>query len=710
MSSDHQNDSINVARTEQTETRVEKAEARAKQAEVRTEQAEARTEQAKTRTEQAEVRTEQAETRTEQAKTQTEQAETRMEKAEMRTEQAEANNQQGEIAAILLAAIVESSDDAIIGKDLGSIVTTWNKGAENIFGYSAGEMVGTSILRLIPTNRHDEENYILRAIKRGKNVEHFETQRQTKDGRLIEVSITASPIKDVTGKVIGVSKVARDITGKKHAEAAWWTSELRYRTLFEHAPDGILIADPESYYLDANASMCRMLGYTRDELIGLHASDIVSQKEIQHIGPALTAINAESEYHQEWQLRRKDGSVFEAEVIATAMPDGNLLAMIRDITERKRAEAAAALLVAIVESSDDAIIGKDLRGIVTSWNVGAEKEFGYPASEMIGQSITRLIPPELREGEEKILGRIERGESVRPYETRRMRKDGSIFAVSLTLSAIKDAAGQIVGASKVVRDITDHKKAEEKIRHLNTELEQRVIERTAELEAANKELEAFSYSVSHDLRAPLRAVDGFSQAVLEDYGPQLPEEGQRYLKTIRQGAQKMGVLIDDLLTFSRLSRAPLDKQEVNTDKLVRAVLDDLSSQQERRQVELRVGELPMCAGDPALLKQVWMNLLSNALKYTQKREAAVVEIGCEAKPEGKVYFVRDNGTGFDMRYAAKLFGVFQRLHRAEDYEGTGVGLAIVQRIVHRHGGKIWADAAIDRGATFYFTLEGETML
>jgi len=235
---------------------------------------------------------------------------------------------------------------------------------------------------------------------------------------------------------------------------------------------------------------------------------------------------------------------------------------------------------------------------------------------------------------------------------------------------------------------------------------QKVQAANQQLEAANKELESFSYSVSHDLRAPLRAMDGFSRAVMEDYGSQLPADGQRYLQIIRTSAQRMGNLIDDLLSFSRLSRATLSKRTIDVRSLVQETLEELRSQREGREIQLNIGDLPACEGDTALLKQVWINLLSNAFKYTQKRSSAVVEIGCKKEGHANIYFVRDNGTGFDMRYANKLFGVFQRLHRAEDYEGTGVGLAIVQRIIHRHGGRVWAEAVVDQGATFYFTLEG----
>jgi light-regulated signal transduction histidine kinase (bacteriophytochrome) len=235
---------------------------------------------------------------------------------------------------------------------------------------------------------------------------------------------------------------------------------------------------------------------------------------------------------------------------------------------------------------------------------------------------------------------------------------------------------------------------------MQTQLSQRAMQ----LENANKELEAFSYSISHDLRAPLRAMDGFSRILIEEYGPQLPAEGKRYLGLVRGNAQQMGHLIEDLLAFSRLSRLPLNKQSVAPGEVVRQVIEDLRAEQDGRNVEVTIGDLPACEADPVLLKQVWVNLLSNAFKFTQKQENAQIEIGSRQTEAECIYFVKDNGVGFDMQYVNKLFGVFQRLHRQEDYEGTGVGLAIVQRIVHRHGGRTWAEAEVGKGATFYFTI------
>jgi PAS domain S-box-containing protein len=456
-----------------------------------------------------------------------------------------------------------------------------------------------------------------------------------------------------------------------------------------------------------------------------------------------------------------------------------------------------------------------LNGVIMNWNASAERIFGYSAAEITGSSITNLIPAELQPEEERIRERVKNGERIREFKTIRLRKDGTPIDVAITVSPIYDSAGHAVGASKIVRELTEEKqiqaalqqsearfrqladsmpdivwgsspngvldyynrrwyefsgrsetgegkrtpvvhpgdlgrcsdawedaissgkpyKIEYRLRDHRTgeyrwhlgralpvrnggekivrwygtatdihelktaqaelegaqqTLEERVQERTTQLASANAELETFSYSVSHDLRAPLRAISGFSRILAEEHAGSLDTEGMRYLRTVQDGAQQMGQLVDDLLAFSRLGREALKLRELNSRELVDAALATLEPMREGRSVELTIQRLPAVHGDATLLKQVWVNLISNALKYTRERDPAVIVIGSRRERNTDVFFVQDNGAGFDMKYADKLFGVFQRLHRAEDYEGTGVGLALVQRIIHRHGGAIWA--------------------
>jgi PAS domain S-box-containing protein len=378
---------------------------------------------------------------------------------------------------------------------------------------------------------------------------------------------------------------------------------------------------------------------------------------------------------------------------------------VRDITERKKAELVSNRLAAIVESSDDAIIGKDLHSIITSWNRGAEKVFGYTASEMVGTSIMRLIPADRQDEEEHILKKIRRGESLERFETHWQTKDGRLINISVTISPIKDATGKVIGVSKVARDISDLKAVEKKIRQLNAELEQRVVERTKQLQAANKELKSFSYSVSHDLRSPLRHVMAFVEMLRQDAGPSLSEQSLGHLGMISKSAKQMGDLIDDLLALSHIGQAEMQKKEVELDQLVQEVVGDFQAETKKRNVTWELHPLPAVRADRALLRQALVNLISNAVKFTSTRAEPKIEIGCAPSGDGEtVICIRDNGVGFDPHYAGKLFGVFQRLHNREDFEGTGIGLANVQRIIDRHGGRTWAEGVVDGGASFYFSI------
>jgi PAS domain S-box-containing protein len=415
---------------------------------------------------------------------------------------------------------------------------------------------------------------------------------------------------------------------------------------------------------------------------------------------------------------RKDGSRFPAVVSVTALRDAQdviigYLLIGTDNTARKEIEAEQERLDqrlrdqhfytrALVESSVDALTVTDLRGIITDVNRQMEVLAGCTRDELIGASFKSCFtdPARVEAGIHRVLKEMK----VSDYELTARARDGRETAVSLNATTFYDRERKLLGLFAAARDVTERKKTADALQALMNDLEHRVHVRTAELEVANKELEAFAYSVSHDLRAPLRAIDGFSRKVVVNYGDRLDDEGRRQLQVVRDSAKKMGNLIDDLLAFSRMGRRDIAPQPLDMDAMVRGVAEELRAAESQRSIEFSFSPLPAVTGDAAMLRQVWVNLLANAIKFSRRRQVAHIEVGGRRDGAEVQYWVKDDGAGFDMQYAGKLFGVFQRLHRQDEFEGTGVGLAIAQRILHRHKGRIWGEGAPDLGATFHFAL------
>ncbi|MEI8037368.1 MAG: PAS domain S-box protein [Verrucomicrobiota bacterium] len=477
----------------------------------------------------------------------------------------------------------------------------------------------------------------------------------------------------------------------------------------------VAITDASGKITDANDNFCAIYQHSREELIGqdhrIIASGYHSQAFMRDLWQTIISGRV---WKGEMQNRAKDGSLYwmDCTIVPFLGPDGTpyqYMAVCTNVTERRRTEEALRESEERVRLATEAAgIGvweRDLKSEALLWNDRMFAIYGLPDTpdgKIFYQDWrARVLPEDLPEQEERLRHTIETcGRDQREFQIVRA-SDHAVRVIHAAERVIAGADGQPVRMVGINLDITERKHAELEIGKLSADL----LTRAAELEASNRELEAFSYSISHDLRSPLRAVDGFSRMVLKDCAEQLDAQGQRMLGVIRSETQRMGQLIDDLLAFSRLGRQPIEQKRIEMDALAKQVFDELSALEPARKLRLTLHPLPSACGTRAMILQVWVNLISNAIKFTKERELGEIEIGAQDGEDGApVYYVRDNGAGFDMQYANKLFGVFERLHSQSEFPGTGVGLALVQRILHRHGGRVWAQAAVNQGATFFFTL------
>jgi PAS domain S-box-containing protein len=632
-----------------------------------------------------------------------------------------------------LASIVESSEDAIIGKTLDGIITSWNRGAEKIYGYSAEEILNQPVSILMPSERQHELPAILGKITKGERIEHFETERLRKDGIPISVSVTYSPIRDGQGTPIGVSAIARDITERKRAEENMRLQDQVYRTVLQAASDlgnGVSVANEKAQIVFVNEAFCKICGYTEQELFDIPSAwALISAKYLPLLQERFARrLQGEAvPSHYDFEIIHKDGQIVNVEfaVNRIPLPEGvRFVIFLRDITERKRAEQANSFLATIVESSEDAIIGKTLDGIITSWNRGAEKIYGYSAEEMLNQPVSMLMPSERQHELPAILDKITKGERIEHFETERIRKDGTVISVSVTFSPIRDEKGTPIGVSAIARDITERKEAEKMMQAKNEELKamSQQLWQAAKL-ATMGELAA---SIAHELNNPLATVSLRTEMLQVQFAPEDPQS--KSLQVIDSEIKRMSSLVGNLLQFSRRSSSQISTIQVN---------EELANTLELIQYHLRKNsihtvpklssEIPLIQADRQQLRQVFLNLFTNAADAMplgglltirtwsgEKPEAGITSplrhstaqsLGLPVSDVQKLFIeVSDTGEGIS---PDKLERVWEPFYTTKpEGKGTGLGLAICRRIIQEHGGtiEIFSDGIPGKGTTARVTL------
>lgn len=605
----------------------------------------------------------------------------------------------------LIKKAVESSSDAIAMSDPQGHPSYHNKAFIELFEYTAEELKAVGGAPAVYHNQ-DTAREVFDTIMKGGSW-NGELEMISKSGRKFPVLLRADAIIDENGKLIGLIGVHTDITERKLMEEKIRENEERYRHITENMSGFVSEMDTQGIFLYNSPSIRMILGYDPEELINRNAFDFVHPEDRERvIDKYMEGIRTESEKEVEQRYRRKDGTYIWLRSAGRPIygSDGKNIGMVVnsiDITERKQVQEELKRIQlindAILETVPGILYLYDDTGHLVRWNKQHEILTGYSGDEIKGRYIMDWfggVEPDTSDIQKGISDVLTKGYGI--AEGHLFKKDGSAIFMFFTGVKLKiDGKDHLLGIGV---DITERKKAEEEIIRLNETLEQRVRERTAELEA-------FSYSVSHDLRAPLRTIHGFGQVLLEDYEKQLDEEAKSYLGRIKRATETMSELIEDMLKLSRISRSDMDMVPVNLSHIVKSITDELQKSAPERRVDIKIARDLQDSADPRLMRIVFENLLSNSWKFTEKNDNTEIEFGLTVKDGRKVYFIRDNGAGFDMKYAGKLFTPFQRFHNAEEYAGTGIGLAIVKRIIARHGGGIWAESNVGEGATIFFTLK-----